>query len=65
MTDPADKSSEPVDVALDVPLDQTSAPIDYLQEGPTGAVPLDQTISKMRQVLGSEGLPPLKRRSSS
>jgi hypothetical protein len=58
MTDREEKRSEPVDVAPEVPLDQTSAPIDYLQEGLIGDVPLDQTISEMREFLGSDGLPP-------
>ena len=48
---------EPVDPAPDVPLDQTTAPIDYVQEGLVGDTPLDQTRSEMREVLGSEGIP--------
>jgi hypothetical protein len=64
MSDPRERE-EPVNVAPDVPLDQTTAPIDYLQEGPLGEVPLDQTRSEMREVLGSEGvLPPGRRRRS-
>lgn len=57
MSDPEPKP-DPVDVAPDTPLDQTTAPIDYLQEGLTGDVPLDQTRAEMREVLGSEGPPP-------
>jgi len=61
MSDPEDRQ-EPVDLAPEVPLDQTIAPIDYLQEGEVGDMPLDQTRSEMREVLGSEGAPPLWRR---
>jgi hypothetical protein len=59
MSDP-DERQEPVNVAPEVPLDQTTAPIDYLQEGPSGDVPLDQTRSEMREVLGSEGILPVR-----
>jgi len=61
MTDP-EEHQEPVNVTPEVPLDQTTAPIDYLQEGLTGDVPLDQTRAEMREVLGSEGIPPTRRR---
>lgn len=61
MTDPEERQ-EPVNVAPEVPLDQTTAPIDYLQEGLSGDVPLDQTRAEMREVLGSEGIPPSRRR---
>jgi hypothetical protein len=61
MTDPGEHQ-EPVNVAPEVPLDQTTAPIDYLQEGLTGDIPLDQTRAEMREVLGSEGIPPTRRR---
>lgn len=61
MSDPEERQ-EPVDVAPEVPLDQTTAPIDYLQEGPTGDAPLDQTRSEMREFLGSQDVPPMKRR---
>jgi hypothetical protein len=64
MTDPQEKRPYPVDAAPDVPLDQTSAPIDYLQEGLTGDVPLDQTTSEMREFLGSDGPPPSRRHFS-
>lgn len=60
MTGPEERQ-EPVDVAPEVPLDQTGAPIDYLQEGISGEVPIDQTRSEMREVLGSEGVPPIRR----
>jgi hypothetical protein len=60
MTDPEERQ-EPVNVAPEVPLDQTTAPIDYLQEGLTGDVPLDQTRAEMREVLGSQGVPPARR----
>ncbi len=60
MTDPEERQ-EPVNVAPEVPLDQTTAPIDYLQEGLTGDVPLDQTRAEMREVLGSQGVPPVRR----
>jgi hypothetical protein len=64
MSDPGERE-EPVNVAPEVPLDQTTAPIDYLKKGPLGEVPLDQTRSEMREVLGSEGvLPPRRRRRS-
>jgi len=49
--------SDPADTAPEVPLDQTTAPIDHLQEGLVDDVPLDQTRSEMREVLGSEGVP--------
>jgi hypothetical protein len=62
MTGPGDKRPEPVDATPDVPLDQTSAPIDHLQEGLTGEVPLDQTSSEMREFLGSQGVPSRERR---
>jgi hypothetical protein len=61
MTDPEERQ-EPVDVAPEVPLDQTTARIDYLQEGLTGETPLDQTRSEMQKVLGSEGVPQSPRR---
>jgi hypothetical protein len=61
MSDPQERP-EPVSVAPDVPLDQTAAPIDYLQEGVTGEVPLDQTRSEMREFLGSQDQSPGKRR---
>jgi hypothetical protein len=61
MTDPEERQ-EPVNLAPEVPLDQTTAPIDYLQEGLIGDVPLDQTRAEMREVLGSEGIPPIRRR---
>lgn len=60
MSDPEDRQ-EPVDVAPEVPLDQTKAPIVYLQEGLTGEVPLDQTRSEMREFLGSQGASPNRR----
>lgn len=60
MTDPEERQ-EPVNVAPEVPLDQTTAPIDYLQEGLSGDVPLDQTRAEMREVLGSEGTMPSRR----
>lgn len=60
MSDSEDRQ-EPVDVAPEVPLDQATAPIDYLQEGLTGEVPLDQTRSEMREFLGSQGVPPVRR----
>jgi len=62
MTDPEERQ-EPVNVPPEVPSDQTTAPIDYLQEGLTGDIPLDQTRAEMREVLGSEGIPPIRRRS--
>jgi hypothetical protein len=61
MTNPEERP-EPVNVAPEVPLDQTTAPIDYLQEGLTGDVPLDQTRAETREFLGSEGVPPVERR---
>jgi hypothetical protein len=56
MSDPG-KSPEPVDAAPDVPLDQTTPPIDQLQEGLIDNVPLDQTRAETREILGSEGVP--------
>lgn len=61
MSDPEERE-EPVNLAPEVPLDQTQAPVDNLQEGPLGEVPLDQTRSEMRKVLGSEGVPLPNRR---
>lgn len=56
MTDPKE-GQELVDGAPEVPLDQTTAPIDRVQEGTSDDVPLDQTRSEMRPFLGSEGVP--------
>lgn len=64
MTDPKERP-EPVNVAPEVPLDQTTAPIDYLQEGLAGDMPLDQTQAETREFLGSEGVPPVRRRPRS
>jgi hypothetical protein len=38
----------------EVPLDQSTAPIDQMLEGLNDDTPLDQTRSEIRQVLGSE-----------
>jgi hypothetical protein len=51
-----EEREEPIDLAPEEPLDQTTAPIDYLQEGSSGEVPLDQARSEIRQVFGSEGV---------
>lgn len=56
MTDPGE-GQEPIDKAHEVPLDQTPAPIDHLQEGNSDDVPLDQTRSEMRPFLGTQGVP--------
>lgn len=61
MSDPEERE-EPVQLAPEVPMDQTTAPVDNLQGGPLGEVPLDQTRSEMREVLGSEGVPSFRRR---
>jgi hypothetical protein len=58
----APNPSPPAPGVPEVPLDQTIAPIDYLQEGLTGDVPLDQTRAETREFLGSEGVPPVRRR---
>ena len=61
MSDPEERP-EPVDVAPDVPLDQTKPLIDHLQEGLVeDDVPLDQTRSEMRDFLGSQDFPRRKR----
>lgn len=61
MSDPEERP-EPVDVAPDVPLDQTKSLIDHLQEGLVeDGVPLDQTRSEMREFLGSQDFPRRKR----
>ena len=56
MTDP-EEGEGPVDKAPEVPLDQTTAPIDHLQEGISDDVPLDQTRSEMRPFLGTQDVP--------
>jgi len=61
MSDPEERP-EPVDVAPDVPLDQTKSLIDHLQEGLVeDGVPLDQTRSEMREFLGAQDFPRRKR----
>lgn len=52
MTD-RERTPEPVDVAPETPLDQTTPPIDHLQEDLVDEVPLDQTRAEVREVLGS------------
>ena len=56
MSDPEERP-DLVDAAPDVPLDQTTPPIDQLQESLVDDVPLDQTRAEIREVLGSEGVP--------
>lgn len=56
MSDPSERP-EPSETSPEAPLDQTTAPIDYLQEGRIEDTPLDQTRAEMQQVLGSEGVP--------
>jgi hypothetical protein len=61
MSDPEEREGS-ADPSPEMPLDQTTAPLDHLQEGLTGEVPLDQTRAEMHKVLGSEGVPPIRRR---
>jgi hypothetical protein len=61
MTDPKETPSN--DPSPETPLDQTTAPLDQIQEGDiTGDVPLDQTRSEMRPFLGSRDIPESKHR---
>jgi hypothetical protein len=57
MTGGPEQEPTPVDLAPQAPLDQTTAPIDHLQEGLGDDVPLDQTRSEMRVFLGSQDIP--------
>ena len=60
MSDP--KEDQSGDSGEAKPLDQTTAPVEHLQEGQGPEPPLDETQAEMREFLGSEEPPPRRRR---
>lgn len=63
MTDD-EKKPNSEDRPSEAPLNETTAPIEHLEKGGDKQVPLDRTISEMKDFMGSEAPPDSGRRQS-